>query len=173
MLSQVDIPIALALVELPDATYQQIAHALGISTSTAHDGVNRLREAGLVAEEGRRVNHLALLELLEHAAKYLFRTKPGAVRLGVPTAHSGPDLAPIFDVPHDAYVWPSPNGTVRGRAVEPLVPRATEIAERSPGLYATLALVDALRVGRARERNQAMIALRRRLGRSEGPVLSW
>lgn len=60
-------------------------------------------------------------------------------------------------------VWPDMDGKVKGRAIEPLhsgVPKATQA---DPQLYALLALVDVLRVGRAREREFAEAELAKRI----------
>jgi len=43
-----------------------------------------------------------------------------------------------------------PRGTVRGASVEPLYEAAPATAIRNPPLYELLALVDAVRLGRAR-----------------------
>lgn len=48
-----------------------------------------------------------------------------------------------------------PRGTARGVALEPLYPTAPAAARADPQLYQCLALIDALRSGRARERNLA------------------
>ena len=48
-------------------------------------------------------------------------------------------------------VWPHPEGEVRGESLEPLYPSAVEAAPKISKLYECLALVDALRIGRARE----------------------
>jgi hypothetical protein len=152
------------MIDHDDPTYERIAELLAISTSTAHAAVSRLRRAGiLMPDTAKQLNRLALLEFLEHGIRYAFPATPGPERLGVPTAHSAPPLAALLDDSGEAYVWPSRAGTVRGRAIEPLVPNADTIAERSPALYETLALVDALRGGRARERELASRALRERL----------
>jgi hypothetical protein len=44
---------------------------------------------------------------------------------------------------------------VQGAAVQPLYPSVPGAAQRDPELYHLLALVDALRMGRARERAMA------------------
>lgn len=73
---------------------------------------------------------------------------------GVPTAVSGPAFENhISQGQH--VVWPSAKGTVRGAALIPLFPGAPALHRRNPPLYEALTLVDALRVGRARERNHA------------------
>ncbi len=60
-------------------------------------------------------------------------------------------------------VWPSHEGTVRGASLAPLCPSATSFPESNPEFYALLGLVDALRVGRVRERAIAEELLRARL----------
>jgi hypothetical protein len=52
-------------------------------------------------------------------------------------------------------VWPYAAGPKRGTALEPLCKMAPKVALRDPVLYEYLALVDALRHGRARERKLA------------------
>ena len=52
-------------------------------------------------------------------------------------------------------VWPYPTGSQRGTSFEPLYKQAPKAALRDSGLYELLALVDALRDGRARERKLA------------------
>jgi DNA-binding Lrp family transcriptional regulator len=162
MLSSIDIAVSVVLAERPRAKFEDISDILGISVSKAFGAVERLMQAGLMVPEGRRVDRLALLEFLEHGIRYVFPAEPGHMKKGVPTAHSSPILAREIDSDGDAYVWPSPNGSVRGREIEPLVPKASELPQRSPQTYEALSLVDALRVGRARERKLAGDALRKR-----------
>jgi len=52
-------------------------------------------------------------------------------------------------------VWPWRDGETRGIALEPLYRTAPAAALRDPMLYELLALVDAIRDGRARERKIA------------------
>jgi hypothetical protein len=60
-------------------------------------------------------------------------------------------------------VWPDPEGSVQGVAVEPLYGSVPRAARQDPELYALLALVDALRIGRARERGIAEKEISQRL----------
>jgi hypothetical protein len=75
------------------------------------------------------------------------------------TAHSAPSLAPKFIGGDDPVVIPLPRGPARGRAVTPLHPLAPGAAARDPKLYTLLALVDAFRIGGAREREVAATEL--------------
>jgi hypothetical protein len=97
-----------------------------------------------------------LAEFALHGAKYAFPRVERGFKVGVPTSHSAPAFAGVFAPDNIAYVWPHPNGTMRGAGVEPLHPSAPYAAMQDPKLYELLALFDALRVGRARERGMAL-----------------
>lgn len=173
MISQYDIAVAVRLVEEPHSTYGQLACSLQISGSTAFNSVRQLEMSGLLfggstADGGRRVNRLALLEFLEHGLRYVFPAALGAIRLGVPTAHSSPVLAQLLSSESDECVWASKVGTVRGRTIEPLIPSAPLLATSSPGTYEILTLIDSLRVGQVRERKIAIGELRQRFGAAAG-----
>ena len=62
-----------------------------------------------------------------------------------------------------ARVWPFPEGQHRGVTLEPLYRTVPAAALRDPFLYELLALIDALRDGRAHERELAERELFRRL----------
>jgi len=78
---------------------------------------------------------------------------------GGPNAY--PSLQQVFAEP--PLVWPHPEGKVRGESIEPLYPSAVDAARRDSRLYECLALVDALRIGRAREKKLAIDLLTKRL----------
>lgn len=162
-LHALDVGRALRLAESPVADFRTLADDLSLSVSTAHAAVKRLKLAGLVRPSSAgigTVNRHALLEFLEHGVRYAFPAVAGAPTRGVPTAHAGPVFAEVMDSA-EALVWEDPQGTVEGRALSPMLPRAGRLAERAPGTYALLTAVDALRIGRARERDIARRYIRR------------
>jgi hypothetical protein len=108
------------------------------------------------ADNPARVNSRNLAEFAVHGAKYAFPADKLPVSVGVPTSHSAPAFAGVFAPGSDDWVWPHPNGTVRGPGVEPLHPSVPFAAMQDAKLYEMLALFDALRVGRARERGMAL-----------------
>src|SRR5258706_10220896 len=59
---------------LAGATSKRIADGLGMNVSTAHKGVRRLVEAGLVDALGR-VNRHAFFDFVEHRLHYLFSAR--------------------------------------------------------------------------------------------------
>lgn len=102
------------------------------------------------------VNRHNLAEFTLHGAKYSFppvRLPPGP---GVPTSHAAPAFAGVFAQGSDALVWPDAGGSVRGEGLVPLHPCVPGAALRDAALYELLALFDALRAGRARERGMAV-----------------
>lgn len=161
-LKPVDVVVCLLLAEAPGAKYEELSKLLDISVSMAHGAVRRLQDAGLLRPDSKSVNWLAFREFLAHGVRYAFPARPGEEVRGVPTAHSAPPLAKLI-VAEDALVWPSAYGEVRGRALAPLYKRAAELPQRCPSVYESLALVDALRVGRIRERELAAKQLDRKL----------
>jgi len=154
VLRPVDLAVALRLTFEPGERYESLAQVLGVSLSTAHQSVGRLESAGLLSA-GRQANRGALFEFLAHGVRYAFFAQVGPETRGVPTAHSAPPLDKEI-VSDETYVWPSARGQARGTALAPLYASAERLPQTDPRLYRTLALVDAIRVGRSRERKLAL-----------------
>lgn len=168
-----DVIVAVKVALRPglNSSYADLARSVGLSASEVHSSVFRLGAADLLDIKERRPRLANLLEFLEHGVRYAFISDVRGVTRGVPTAHSAPPLsneitsatsgalADLRDVP---MVWAHPEGTVRGQSLEPLYPSVVDAALRDPDLHQGLALVDAVRIGRARERKLAIELLRRK-----------
>ncbi len=158
-LQAVDLFVILKLAALrdPSAPASIVAEQTGLSNDAVALSLHRLGAMGLLKEEGehRRINKLALRKCLEDAVRWIAPAELGGLEVGLPTAHSAPPLAAKLIGDDDPMVIPLPQGPARGRAVTPLHPLAPGAAARDPKLYALLALVDALRIGGAREREVA------------------
>ena len=61
-------------------------------------------------------------------------------------------------------VWPDPEGDTRGYEFSPLYKSVPKAASKDRILYELLVIVDAIRDGRAREREIAIKELKARLG---------
>lgn len=145
------------------ASVRRLEDELGLSKSAVASSLQRLARLGLVKVEGRsmrRVNKLLLRDCLEHAARWIAPAEIGDFELGLPTAHAAGALAEKLRGDGDPLVMPLPHGPMRGRVVTPLHPLAPAAAARDPKLYRLLAVVDALRIGRARDRRVAAEELR-------------
>lgn len=113
-------------------------------------------ESEAVADNPVRPHPHNLAEFALHGAKYAFPGVRLPLVVGVPTSHSAPAFAGVFAPGSSDFVWPHPNGSVRGVGVEPLHPSVPFAAMQDAKLYEMLALFDALRVGKARERGMAL-----------------
>jgi hypothetical protein len=177
LLKPQDIVVLLRLgLEQGAPTLVTLGAQLGISASEVHGAMKRAASATLLDLDQRRPRVGQLLEFLEHGIRYVFISGRGGITRGVPTAHSAPPLSDLLmhggatsppSVPQmfaePPLVWPHPEGEVRGESIEPLYRSAVDAARRDSRLYECLALVDALRVGRARERKLAIDLLTKRL----------
>ncbi len=145
-------------------TFDQIAHELGLSSSAVHRSVERAAKAGLYSYERREVNRAGLAEFLVHGARYAFPAERGGEARGMPTAWAAEPLAKkLLSSGKNLPVWPDPQGTALGFALEPLDPRVPDAVRRDKALGELLALVDAVRIGGARERGLAAKELEKRL----------
>lgn len=146
---------------------------LSISASEVHAALKRLERARLLATDaaGSRPLLQAVEEFLVHGVKYAFPAKRGEVTRGVPTSHAAPPLNAKIAAGDLQSVWPHAAGAVRGVALEPLYRSVPAAALRDPALHELLALIDAIREGRARERKLAEHELRARIHRlaDDGP----
>jgi len=147
-------------------TYASLAADLRMSASEVHAAVKRAEIAHLltIGKSGPRADGRALLEFAVHGLRYAFPAIRGALTRGVPTSYAAPPLnSQIVQPDEPPPVWPSASGKVRGYELSPLYAKAPEAALKDPKLYELLALVDALRDGRARERQLAEKLLTARL----------
>lgn len=159
-----DIVVLFKIIALDTDQWQQkpLARALNMSQSEVSQSVARSKYAGLLDDSGKRVMRQALMDFLQYGIAVVFAVKPGAVVRGLPTSHSAAPLNNQISS-DEAFVWPDAHGHVRGHGIAPLyssVPTAVSEDER---LYALLALTDALRVGRAREKKLAIEELKNRI----------
>jgi hypothetical protein len=163
-----DIAILLKLVSLGDKKWRHVdlVAALGLSQTEISFALDRCRTVGFLDTTKKKVMKAALLEFLAHGLKYVFPARPGPISRGLPTAHSAAPLARKIVAPtEDMYVWPYENGRARGQSIEPLYAKAPQAAEKDKALYELMALVDAIRAGRAREQALAVKELEIRLGK--------
>ena len=165
MLKPLDIFVLVALLALPptaDWTQAAFAGRLGLPQPALTRSLQRLSEAGLWDRTDRRVDVAGAEGLLVHAVRFLVPARLGQATRGLPTAHSAPPLDRVIAAT-TALVWPYEEGGSMGTSIEPLHPSVPRAAHANPRLYEFLAIVDALRVGRARERTLAIAELHARL----------
>lgn len=149
-----DVLVLIQLAIQPEPTFRDLSAKVGLSLGEVHKAAKRLGLARLIMFEERSVNLSAMMEFLVSGVPYAFPAQLGAPSRGILTAFSAPFLASEF-VTDEVVVWPAHNGDSRGLALTPLSPVVSTVWEHNHDLYRILTLVDALRVGRARERNRA------------------
>jgi hypothetical protein len=138
-------------------TYSHLAEETCLSVGEAHASIKRLRASRLFDEFTKSVIPAALVEFLIHGLKYAFPAEIGAPTRGIATSHSAPILhEEILQSETDMYVWAFANGKEKGLAVKPLSKNAPRAALRDQKLYDFLALIDAVRMGKSREKNIAV-----------------
>ena len=160
-----DILVLLKLVVSEDRQWRlvDLAQELGLSQSEVSMALERAKHSRFLDDSKRKILKSALGEFLIHGLKYVYPASPGPICRGIPTSHSAAPLAgKIVSSEHDQYVWPHDEGTVRGQAIAPLYESAPEAARKDPQLHELLALIDAIRVGRARERALAIEEIKKR-----------
>lgn len=134
---------------------KDLAYELGISASEVSESLNRSVIAGLISSDKVSINKLSLIDFLKSGLRYVYPQRPGSITRGIETAHSAPPLNEEIRSDED-YVWPYAQGKIRGQSIEPLHPNLPEACLKDPDLYELMALTDAIRVGKARERNLAI-----------------
>lgn len=145
-----------------------LAEATGISKSELNQALNRCIAVGLAARERQsglpRVNRRALLGFLREGVKYVFPARLEAVVRGMPTAFAAPGLTgKVMSAGDLIPVWPDATASQMGQCVEPLYKSAPDAAAKDAKLYKLLALVDAIRLGNARESSVAADMLEQEL----------
>ena len=165
-----DIVILLKLVTTGDRqwSYSSLAGDLGMSPSEVHSGIGRATSARLFDPQRKVPILKALLEFLIHGVRYAFPPAKGHLTRGLPTSYAAPPLnSLVIQSDEPPPVWPDPEGEVRGYEFSPLYRSVPKAAANDKNLYELLALVDAIRDGRARERELAVNELTARLNKHE------
>jgi hypothetical protein len=144
-------------------TYAALGEALSMSASEVHASVRRAVVAGLAVVRGRgdwSPVRPALLEFAVHGVRYVWPAVTGAAE---------PLLGQITAPPGEAPVWAHAGGSVKGPSLSPLYRTVPQAALADPALHRLLALQDALRAGRARERTLAARLLPLELDAADAP----
>lgn len=167
MISQ-DIVVALKLLEYGQwPGFAELSTGLRMSLSQVSRSIVRLAEARILSPE-KSVHRWHLSRFIINGVPYAFPVRLGEVTRGIPTAWACPGLkeTKLASLLADDLVpvWPDIHGRISGRAIQPLHRGVAHAVENDPQLYAMLALIDVLRVGRVRERQMAEEEIETRLG---------
>lgn len=156
--------LKLVVWEDPEWSYPALAHELSMSASEVHAGVKRAVAAKLMDMHRKVPVKSNLLEFLIHGVKYAYPPDRGGMTRGIPTSYAAQPLRELIIQPDEPPpVWPDSEGQVRGYEFSPLYSSVPHACKVDPALYELLALVDAIRDGRARERKIAIKEIQSRI----------
>lgn len=149
----------------------KLATHLCISASEVNAGMKRLNQAGLLVPGlDKKLSFLPVIaaceEYLISAVKYEFPVQLGEYTRGIVTSYAASIFKDYIIIGNDPIpVWPYAQGTSQGLALKPLYPSVPEAITKYPDeeFYNLLVLIDAIRQGRARERNLAEKFLREKI----------
>ncbi len=156
MLSDLDNLVLVVLVEWEGQfdSQAELSTRLKIPPASLTRSLNRLDGALLI----RRKNNTAIKahagEYLVHGLRYVFPAKLGTRVRGVPTAFSTPPLSDEITA-QENVVWPAEFGDTSGLELPPIHNKIPALCVAFPELHPAFAILDALRIGRARERELA------------------
>ena len=145
-------------------SYPALSYELSMSASEVHAGVKRAVAAQLMDMHRKIPVKRNLLEFLIHGVKYAYPPDRGGITRGIATSYAAQPLKELITQPDEPPpVWPDPEGQVRGYEFSPLYSSVPHACKVDPKLYELLALVDAIRDGRARERKIAIKEIHSRI----------
>ena len=159
-----DIVVLLKIIAYGEKPWLQedVAKQLLIGQSELSRSLKRSKYAGLLDDSSRKVRRLALMDFLEKGIAYAFPQRPGPLVRGIPTSHSASPLKEQIQSDEN-YVWPSAQGNLKGQAIIPLYKSVPDAVQQDTKLHEMLSLVDAIRVGNAREQKLAITELKSRI----------
>ncbi len=159
-----DVVVLAKLISLntPDYTQMDLALTLHMSQSEISSSLARSVYAGLLINKGKEVNRNLFFNFIKYGLAVVFPQHPGEISRGTVTSHSAPPLdAEIAS--ENKYVWPYSKGNARGQSIIPLYTSVPQAVILDLYLHELLALMDAVRVGKAREKNLALEILEQRI----------
>lgn len=159
-----DILVLLKICVMPEDKWSihELAESIYMSASEVHAAIKRLESSALLFS--RKPNFASVEEFVVHGLKYAYPPVIGKVCRGIPTAHSVPPLSSlVVSDKTDMLVWPCEFGTARGQSLKPLYVSVPSAVKNDSKLHELLALVDAIRAGRAREKEIAINELKKYL----------
>jgi hypothetical protein len=140
----------------------------GVSKSEVSQSLKRSIKVGLAKLDRKtdipRANTKALTEFIIYGLKYVFPAQVSELSRGIPTSFAAPVLqGKLMSSGESIYIWPDARGSNKGQAVQPLYKTVAKAVKTDPYLYEYLALVDAIRLGNAREAGVAIDELENKL----------
>jgi len=103
------------------------------------------------------INKKALFEIIKYAVPYLYPPQQLGFDYGILTGFSAPVLSKeLTSAGSSSIIWPSEYGTAYGQALEPIYKTVAFASKNDNFVYNCFALIDAYRLGKAREKDIAI-----------------
>lgn len=139
-----------------ETSARRLAQLTGVGKTEVNASINRSVDVGLakraLKDQSISVNTKSLLEFIVYGIKFVFPVRPAELVRGMPTAHAAPVMkGQLMGAADSVLVWPDASSSTMGQSLRPLYKTVPEAAAADPIMYGYLALVDAIRVGGARE----------------------
>lgn len=182
MLKPQDIVILLKIIsaqtkdKINPLPQKDLATYLCMSASEVSEGTKRLLLSGLLAPVSKEIGGQNIIvrtpvkaaceECLISGVKYFFPVQLQGYTRGIATSYAAPLFEKHIVLGRDPIpIWPYAEGEHRGLVLEPLYRSVPKSVAKYPDelFYELLVLIDAIRSGRARERNMAAKLLRERI----------
>lgn len=149
-------------------TFRSLSVSLNLSLAACNRAVHDALTSGLLRrtlkDDEVVADRQALEEFLIHGLKYVFPPEHSATSRGIPTSIAAPVLSEHINAVYESIlIWPDSMGNAYGVGLKPLHPAVTDAVKNDATLYGLLALIDSIRVGRARERNVGINELKKAL----------
>lgn len=156
MINERDAVVLVCLAARPSPwTFRSLGRDLDVDPAALHRSVSRLNAARLLGDD-REINRSNLEEFLVHGLRYVVPAELGPSGRGFPTAWGAEPLKKLLSAGGQAPpVWPDPQGEARGPVVAPISDDVLRLSKADPKLREWFALIDGIRIGRARERKLA------------------
>lgn len=170
MLKPQDVALLLKLIAKNDQAWSNasLGKEMHLSSSEIFGALKRCAAADLYDSQRRSPKRSQLKEFVIHGLAYVYPAVRGPLTRGMVTGYAAPPL--VNQIVNTKLqwppVWPDHQGDTRGYSLTPLYKGAHLAAKDDPSFYELLALVDALREGRAREKTLAIDELKARIERS-------
>ncbi len=152
-----------------ECTYAGLGEDLGMSSSTAHEAVQRCRISQLLPPSGWTVSTRHLRDLLLVVVPRVFYVRRGSLGKGLATSIFAKPLDGKFKRTEGVLplVW-SESGdeedATSGEEIPPLYPTVPVASREDSVVYELLALADVMRIGNSADRGIASSLVDKRLG---------
>lgn len=134
-----------------------LAESVGVSAGEVSKSTRRLVSAELIIQRDNRYLAVqqALNEWLAYGVRYAYPTEYVGYGRGMATSWNCPHIRSEMLAPSPPTVWSVSGGETEGKAIKPIHESVPFAASKDKDLYRILALVDAVREGKPRERKIA------------------